>query len=523
MAIRELAFDIAFRGDAKAVENMNSAVDKVKNTATNMGDNIEKQTKRGSSAFSKMAKYAAGAFSAVAAVNFGKQLISAASDVEEMQGKFSVVFSGMEKEVESWAITQGKAMGRSRYEIQGYLADAQNMFVGMGMTRDAGADLAKQMTTLAIDLASFNNLSDADAVEKLNKALMGETESAKSLGAVLNENTLSMAMNEMGINKNWKELSEAEKMQVRYQAIVMQSADAMGDAERTSGSYANQMRALKGNISDTMAEMGQGLLPIASKVLQVVNASIPVVRGLAERGFAIVGNVVSNVMEKIQPFVPYVMQIKDAFVSAVQNIIPSVMGLWETIQAKLMPVISDLLSRVMEHMPTIQSIISTTFNVVSSVIGLAIKGIELFVKVTSGVYNAIKPILDLIGGAFDAVFGGISNVVGGAVNVLNKVTGGGKSTKVGKNARGTNYWGGGLTMVGEEGPELVNLPTGSKVASNAKTSRLMGAGGGTSYSPVVNITVNGSGGRETALSIRKEVEKALEIQNKKLMLRLGGV
>ena len=48
------------------------------------------------------------------------------------------------------------------------------MFVGMGMTREAGAEMSEQLVSLALDLASFNNLNEADAVEKMSKAIMGE-------------------------------------------------------------------------------------------------------------------------------------------------------------------------------------------------------------------------------------------------------------------------------------------------------------------------------------------------------------
>lgn len=44
---------------------------------------------------------------------------------------------------------------------------------------------------------------------------------------------------------------------------------------------------------------------------------------------------------------------------------------------------------------------------------------------------------------------------------------------IGKNADGTDYWRGGLTWVGERGPELVSLPQGSRVYS-AEDSRSMG-------------------------------------------------
>ncbi|MBN8294905.1 hypothetical protein JI664_23240 [Rhodobacter sp. NTK016B] len=54
---------------------------------------------------------------------------------------------------------------------------------------------------------------------------------------------------------------------------------------------------------------------------------------------------------------------------------------------------------------------------------------------------------------------------------------------LGKNARGTPSWRGGLSLVGEEGPELLNLPTGAQVTPALETARLArvaASGGGTS-------------------------------------------
>ncbi|MEB1806593.1 MAG: phage tail tape measure protein [Bacillaceae bacterium] len=204
-------------------------------------------------------------------LGLGAGFIKVASDAEEMRGKFSVVFDGMENEMRSWAEESSKAMGRSQIDIEGYLAETQNMLVGMGMVREEGADLSKQIVEMGIDLASFNNLAEGDALRNLQSAISGNHSASQSLGAVLNENTLAMAMNEMGINKNWKELTEAEKMQVRYHAIMMQSTDALGDAERTSGSFANQMRRFKGQVKDVSADFGELLLPMATKVVEKVN------------------------------------------------------------------------------------------------------------------------------------------------------------------------------------------------------------------------------------------------------------
>lgn len=96
-----------------------------------------------------------------------------------MQNKFDVVFQGMTEDVENWAKSYSDSIGRSTSAIKTYLADQQNLLVGFGMTRQEGFELSKQMTTLALDLASFANLDEDAAVNAMTKAVMGESESAK--------------------------------------------------------------------------------------------------------------------------------------------------------------------------------------------------------------------------------------------------------------------------------------------------------------------------------------------------------
>ncbi|MEW6661969.1 MAG: phage tail tape measure protein [Bacillota bacterium] len=212
----------------------------------------------------------------------GAAVVKFASDAEEMRGKFKVVFGELEDDVRSWAATQAAAMNRSQIDIENYLANSQNMLVGMGMTREAGAELSKQIVQMGIDLASFNNLSESDALGNLESALVGNHMAARSLGAVLNENTLALAMQQMGLKGTFQELSENEKIQVRFRAIVMQSTDAIGDAERTSGSFANQLRGLKGRAKDVAVEFGDILLPQATSLIEKLSAGVEWVRNLDE-------------------------------------------------------------------------------------------------------------------------------------------------------------------------------------------------------------------------------------------------
>ncbi|MFA9375596.1 MAG: hypothetical protein ACERKZ_02465 [Lachnotalea sp.] len=224
----------------------------------------EKSESKMTSAFKKIGAAVVTYFAVEKILAFGKACIDSASNVQEMENKFNVVFDGMTKEVDSWASSYATAIGRNKNTIKEYLADNQNMFVGMGMTRDAGAELSEKMVQLGLDLASFNNLSEDDAVNALSKAIMGESESAKTLGAVLNDNTRAMAMEVLGYQGKYDALSESEKMEVNYQAILMQSTDAVGDCERSLDSYKGRQIQLQSALENTKEKIGGLLLPLAT-------------------------------------------------------------------------------------------------------------------------------------------------------------------------------------------------------------------------------------------------------------------
>lgn len=238
----------------------NTAVDETTGKAEDASGKIK-------NAFKKIGTAVATYFAVDKIVSFGKSCVNAASDVQEMENKFSVVFGDMSDEVDAWAENYAKSIGRNKTNIKTFLADNQNMFVGMGMTREEGAKLSEQMVTLGLDLASFNNLQEDDAVNALSKALMGETESAKRLGAVLNDNTLALAQEKLGYDGKFQSLTEAQKMEVRYQAILMQSADAVGDCERSMGSYKSTQIELNSATQTLRETIGVALLPAATALL----------------------------------------------------------------------------------------------------------------------------------------------------------------------------------------------------------------------------------------------------------------
>ena len=193
--------------------------------------------------------------------------VEVASSIEEMQNKFDVVFGDMRNEVDKWAQEYSDAIGRNKNDIKTYLADQQNLLVGFGMTRQAGAEMAEQMTSLALDLASFGNMDETASVNAMTKAVMGESEAAKTLGAVLNDSTRAQAMATLGLKGTYDKLDQLTKMQVNYQAILQQSPDAIGDCQRSLDSYESTKKRYIAKLKEIKTIVGQFFLPTYQKIL----------------------------------------------------------------------------------------------------------------------------------------------------------------------------------------------------------------------------------------------------------------
>ena len=316
-------------------------------------DKIEKRSGGLGKALGKLGKATAAAGVAMGAAlgAVGVKAIQAASNAEEMRGKFTVVFGDLEDGVRDWAKTQANAMGRSQIALEGYLSETQNMLVGMGSTRKEGAKLSKQIVELGVDLASFNNLAEDHALENLQSAISGNHNASKSLGAVLNENTLAMAMERMQIQGKFQDLDEATKMQVRYNAILMQSEDAVGDAERTSGSFANQMRRLQGSIADTMAELGEGLLPTATKFVSFITAKMPDIQEFLVGAFEKIAVVSEKLWVMFETYgIPTLNYLSNVFMNV---LLPAMISFWSWLEPKL---------------PALKQAFFDTFNFINNII-----------------------------------------------------------------------------------------------------------------------------------------------------------
>tara|TARA_R100000458_G_scaffold58821_1_gene67734 strand:+ start:6770 stop:8635 length:1866 start_codon:yes stop_codon:yes gene_type:complete len=186
--------------------------------------------------------------------------VKMASDFEESLNKTRVAFGESSTEVEAFAKTTLKNFGLA----EGSALDMASMFgdmaTSMGLTQQQAGGMATSLVGLAGDLASFKNIGIEQAQTALAGIFTGETESLKKLGIVMTEANLK----QFGYNKN---MSQAEKIGIRYKAIIEATKNAQGDYLRTSDGVANSTRTLTESVKELATDFGTLLLPVASKVI----------------------------------------------------------------------------------------------------------------------------------------------------------------------------------------------------------------------------------------------------------------
>ncbi len=208
---------------------------------------------------------------AVASAPFAST-IESASRLEETMNKFNTVFGENSAEVKQWGDGFAGQVGRSQEQIASFMAGSQDLFVPLGFDESAATAMSKQLTALSIDLASFNNMADADTLRDLQAALTGSGEVMKKYGVIVSEAAVKQELLNSSIDP--KTATDQQKVQARLSIIMRGTTAAQGDAIRSSGSYANQMKRLKGSADDLSASIGGAVLPAVTKAVTIFGTGV---------------------------------------------------------------------------------------------------------------------------------------------------------------------------------------------------------------------------------------------------------
>lgn len=244
-------------------------------------DNIEKQTSNMSSSFGKLGKVIAATFAISKIVQFGKKALELGSDLQEVQNVVDVTFTTMSDKVDKFAKKAIQSAGLSETMAKRYVGTFGAMAKSFGFAENEAFNMSTALTQLSGDVASFYNITQDEAYTKLKSVFTGETESLKDLGVVMTQTALdSFAMSE-GLGKTTKQMTEQEKVALRYRFVLNQLSGAQGDFARTSDSWANQVRMLKLNIESIMASVGQALINFFTPIIKLINVLLSKIAVLA--------------------------------------------------------------------------------------------------------------------------------------------------------------------------------------------------------------------------------------------------
>jgi hypothetical protein len=217
-----------------------------------------------------------GRNAAIAGVAFGaaaiglSKSVKVASDLGESINAINVSFGKSAQGILAFGQTASTTLGLSQVEFN----NAAVRFSGFAdKIVGAGNDSSKfieQITTRAADFASVYNIDVADALERFQSGLAGQTEPLAKFGVNLLDSEVKAYAVRTGIAELGTELTATQKTQARFGLLMESTNKTAGDFANTSDSLANGMRILQAQVTDVQGEIGKALLPVLQEVLPVL-------------------------------------------------------------------------------------------------------------------------------------------------------------------------------------------------------------------------------------------------------------
>lgn len=208
--------------------------------------------------------------------------ITASNSYIENLNLFNVSMGQYAEEARNYAEQVGEVMGINPGEWMRNQGVFMTITEGFGVASDRAYTMSKNLTQLTYDLASFFNISTSDAFQKLESGISGELEPLRRLGYDLSVARLQQEAYNLGIEKSVTAMTQAEKAELRYYAIMTQVTNAQGDMARTLEAPANQLRILQAQVEQATRSLGNLFLPILKAILPYAIALAKAIRMVAE-------------------------------------------------------------------------------------------------------------------------------------------------------------------------------------------------------------------------------------------------
>lgn len=213
--------------------------------------------------------------------HFIAQAVTESNKYQEDLNLFTVALGQYAAEAQNYAEKVSDVMGIDPAQWLRNQGVFNTLLTGFGDTAERAQLMSQNLTQLGYDISSFFNISIEDAMQKLQSGISGELEPLRRLGYDLSQARLEQTALNLGVKESVSAMTQAEKAELRYYAIMTQVTTAQGDMARTLEAPANQLRILQAQLTQAARAIGNIFIPALNAILPYAIAVVQVIREIA--------------------------------------------------------------------------------------------------------------------------------------------------------------------------------------------------------------------------------------------------
>lgn len=220
------------------------------------------------------------------------------ADFEQAMGKMEVVFEQNSKSIEKWAQNSLKDFGLARSTAIEMVGDFGALFKGMGISLRETEEWSKTLVERTMDLSNFYDTTVDETINALNAIVTGQTEPLRRFGINMTQATLQEYAYAKGIRKKISEMTEAEKVQLRYNYVIEKTNIAVGTTARESDTATGQLNKFKESVKELASSFSEHIIPIILPFIEALNKLIELFSNLSDgtkKFIVIIGGIVAAI------------------------------------------------------------------------------------------------------------------------------------------------------------------------------------------------------------------------------------
>ena len=334
-----------------------------------------------------------GALAVAGITSFLKDSIKASSDLNESLNAISVSYGAATQGIVSLGETAANRLGLSSVQFNAIATQFSGFAANIAGPGGDVVGFIDELTTRGADFASVMNLDVNEALRLFQSGLAGETEPLRKFGIDLSAATVESFAYANGIAAAGEPLTEVQKQQARYGALLEQTNKVQGDFANTSDGLANAQRILAANFENVKAEVGG---PLVGAFANLTTALIPVVKEL--------GPVLVGVLEQLAPIIADLAGQLPGLLVSLMPLLPvlgEMAGLFLQLVAQLLPIFVSLFTALLpvitELVPIVAAFISDALLVLVPIIVQLVEAlapiVEALLPVFAELFTALAPVV----------------------------------------------------------------------------------------------------------------------------------